>query len=167
MSEIVTIPRNYPDFVQQSQSALYSCVRPYLPAIYNGSFERNNLLMASFDLQYYLSQCSNGIGLMVKELIAEYKTNDSIFNGCVEGIMAIIKTNSFGISFGTSWLNFQTTMELPASVVEKISLIQKYTYIYCELGNRKQVLNEILLNIDQNRNHQNTLLIERYMKPLV
>lgn len=123
--------------------------------------------MANLDLQYYLSQCSNTIGLMVKELIAEYKTNDSIFNGCIEGIMAILKTNSFGISFGASWLNFQTTIELPESVAEKIAMIQKYTYVYCELGNRHQMLNEMLLNIDQNRTHQNSLLIERYMKPLL
>lgn len=158
---------NFEDYVLICQNELYRVIRPHLAGILSGEGNREGIILAKFDLGHFLTQCSNKIGIMVREVISAYRSDDSIFNGFVDGLFAILGSRRFGLIFGPSWLKFQTSMDLPEGICLKVEKIQKFTYIYCEICVRSGLIDEMLLNIDQNRANQNAALLERYNKSLI
>lgn len=161
------VESSFNDFLTNCQETIYQAIRPLSVRIINGNCDRNELLLVKFDLEHFLSNCENGISMMFKELIAIYSSNDSIFNGFLDGIMFVLRDKRIGLNFGPSWLNFSTEFNLPEQIAVKVSKIQKFTYVYKELGVRASIVDEMILNIDLGKANQNIKLLESYNSSLV
>lgn len=158
---------SFNEFLRNCQETIFQAIRPLCVRIMNGNCTRDELQLLKFDLGHFLNNCENEISLMVKELISSYSSNDSIFNGFLDGIMFILRDKRIGLNFGPSWLNFSTELNLPEQIASKVAKIQKFTYIYKELGVRLSIIDEMILNVDQGRANQNVRLLESYNSSLI